>query len=141
LEPAAWPAGYPGMKHALTIVALATLMLAGTAIAQSPTLPDKQSPAPATVPKNAPIPQRSIKITAEQSYVIKENVKDVRPAQPAGGSAVEIGGKAPASIELHDFPSIVTEKVSAVKTYKFFIADNQVVVVDPKDNTIADILK
>jgi hypothetical protein len=121
------------MKHALAIVSLATLMLAGTAIAQSPT--------PAEAPKTAPIPQRAIKITAEQGYIIKENVKDVRPAPPAGGSGVEIGGKAPASIELHDFPAIVTEKVSAVKTYKFYIADNQVVVVDPKDNTVADILK
>jgi hypothetical protein len=125
------------MKHALAIVALATLMLAGTAIAQSP--------APGTKPPGSPrepaVPQRSIKITAEQGYVIKENVKDVRPAQPAGGAAVEIGGKAPASIELHDFPAIVTEKVSAVKTYKFYIANNQVIVVDPKDNTIADILK
>jgi hypothetical protein len=28
-----------------------------------------------------------------------------------------------------------------VKTYKYLIADNQVVIVDTKDNTIADILK
>jgi hypothetical protein len=31
--------------------------------------------------------------------------------------------------------------VPAVKTYKYMISDNQVVIVDTKDNTIADILK
>jgi hypothetical protein len=35
----------------------------------------------------------------------------------------------------------VQQKVPAVKTYKYLIADNQVVIVDTKDNTIADILK
>jgi hypothetical protein len=53
----------------------------------------------------------------------------------------EIGGKAPANSELKDFPDLVQQKVPAVKTYKYLVADGQVVIVDPKDNTIADILK
>jgi hypothetical protein len=118
------------MKRALIIVALGTALLAGSAIAQSP------PPAPGS----APVPTRAIKITAEQGYVIKENVKDSKPATIQPG-AVEIGGKAPLNIELHDFPSIVTEKVTTVKNYKFFVAESQVVIVDPKDNTVADIIK
>jgi hypothetical protein len=47
----------------------------------------------------------------------------------------------PAGTELKDFPELVQQKVPAVKTYKYLIADNQVVIVDTKDNTIADILK
>jgi hypothetical protein len=125
------------MKRVLTIVSLATVLLAGSAIAQSP------PPSPSAPPAQSPVPSRSIKLTAEQGYVIKENV------MPNGGSAttgssggkLEIGGKVPNGAALQDFPQLVAEKVPAVKNYKFMISDNQVVVVDPKDNTIADILK
>ena len=130
-EPRPRVARYPIMKRALIIVALGTALLAGSAIAQSP---------PPAAPDSAPVPTRPVKITAEQGYVIKENVKDSKPVTIQPGT-VEIGGKAPLNIELHDFPSIVTEKVTTVKNYKFFVADSQVVIVDPKDNTVADIIK
>jgi hypothetical protein len=119
------------MRRTLTIAALAATLLAGTAIAQSP------APAP---PTDA-LPQRSVKITAEQGYIIKENVKDQHVEPVPANTGIEIGGKAPANIELHDFPSLVKEKVPAMKTYKFFLHETQVVIVDPKDNTIADIIK
>jgi len=53
---------------------------------------------------------------------------------------IRIGEKAPAGIGLHDFPPLVMEKVPKVKTYKFFITENQIVLVSPK-NEIADIIK
>jgi hypothetical protein len=125
------------MKRVLTIVSLATVLLAGGAIAQSPTPPAQNAP------QEAPIPQRSIKLTAEQSYTIKENVMSGGQAATTGSAAskLEIGGKAPASSDFKDFPEIVVQKVPAVKNYKYIIADGQVVIVDTKDNTIADILK
>ena len=126
------------MKRTLAVFALGAMLLAGSAIAQSPT----QGVAPPDgSPRQPAVPQRSIKITAEQEYVIKENVKDAHVAPASGVSNIEIGGKAPANVELHEFPAIVTQKVAAVKMHKFFVANDQVVVVDPKDNTIADIIK
>ena len=126
------------MKRTLAVLALSTALLAGSAIAQSPT---QGIAPPGGSPRQPAVPQRSIKITAEQEYVIKENVKDVHVAPATGVTNVEIGGKAPANVELHEFPKIVLEKVGAVKMHKFFIAENQIVVVDPKDNTISDIIK
>jgi hypothetical protein len=132
------------MKRAITIVAVATALLAGSALAQSPTPPAGQNDK-----REAPIPNRSIKLTAEQGYIIKENVipGGAENANKGGGTTgsangkFEIGGKVPASAELKDFPELVQQKVPAVKTYKYMISDNQVVIVDTKDNTIADILK
>jgi hypothetical protein len=122
------------MKRALILLAVAGALLAGGALAQSP-------PAAPPATTKPPIPQRTVNITAEQGYVIKENVKDTKPAN-VDAKTVEIGGKAPAGIELHDFPPFVQQKVSAIKTYKFFVTDdNNIVVVDPKDRTIGDILK
>ena len=131
---------YRTMKRVITIVSLATVLLAGSAIAQSPTPPAQDAP------KEAPIPNRSIKLTAEQSYIIKENLIPGGKTATTGSSAnsngkIEIGGKAPSGAALQDFPQIVNEKVPAVKNYKFMLAGNEVVIVDPKDNTIADILK
>jgi len=124
------------MKRIITIVSLATVLLAGGAIAQSPTAPSQNAPT------EAPIPNRSIKLTAEQSYVIKENL--MPGGKTTTGSAegkFEIGGKVPNGAALQDFPALVQEKVPAVKNYKFLITDNQVVIIDAKDHTIADILK
>jgi len=44
-----------------------------------------------------------------------------------------IGNKVPSDIGLHDFPPLV-------KTYKFFITENQIVLVSPQKE-IADIIK
>jgi hypothetical protein len=132
------------MKRVLTIVSLAAALLAGTALAQSPSPPPAQNDQ-----REAPIPNRSIKLTAEQGYIIKENVipggaENANKGGSTTGSAsgkLEIGGKVPVTSDLKDFPEIVQQKVPSVKTYKYMISDNQVVIVDSKDNTIADILK
>ena len=84
--------------------------------------------------------QRSIHLTAEQEYVIKENVKDVRGLQATQNVATEIGQKIPADVELHEFPSLVTEKIPQVKALKFFVTKDQIVLVSPQ-NTVADVIK
>ena len=43
-------------------------------------------------------------------------------------------------IELQTFPPLIAEKVPQVRTYKFFVTENQIVVVNPQ-NIIADIIK
>ena len=124
----------PGMKRLFILAALSTALLAGSAIAQAP--------APAPAPGSSPVPTRSIKITAEQGYIIKENVVKAPATSGQGDSAkVEIGGKAPSGSSLQEFPELVVEKVPAVKSHKFFVSNGQVVIVEPKDNTIADSIK
>lgn len=131
---------------------MAFALLAGPALAQSPVPPSiPASPAaPLKSPKDVPIPNRSITLTAQQGYIIRENVipggaentnKSSEATTGSSGDTLKIGGKAPSSAALKDFPDLVQQKVPAVKTYKYLIADNRVVIVNPKDNTIADILK
>jgi hypothetical protein len=119
----------PVMKRAALAMALAAGFLLGGAIAQTP--PDDKEP----------IPKRSIQLTAEQNHVIKEIVLKDMHIEPVPRSAeIRIGEKIPTEIELRTFPPLVTEKVPQVKTYKFFITENQIVVVSPQ-NIIADIIK
>ena len=86
------------------------------------------------------IPPRSLQLSAQQDYVIKENLKDMHIEQVPRTKEITIGNKVPSDIGLHDFPPLVVEKVPKVKTYKFFITENQIVVVNPQKE-IADIIK
>jgi hypothetical protein len=117
----------PVMKRAALASILATL-LAGGAVAQIPPTDRRM------------IPPRSIQLSAQQGYVIKENIKDMHIEQIPRTKKIRIGDKVPSDIGLHDFPPLVVEKVPKVKTYKFFITENQIVIVSPQKE-IADIIK
>ena len=118
------------MKRAVLAIALAAGCLVGGAIAQSPS------------DEKAAIPARSIQLTAEQDHVIKEIVlKDMHVEQAPRSTEIKIGDKVPPNIELHAFPPLIAEKVPQVSTHKFFITENQIVIVNPQDNKIADIIE
>ena len=107
---------------------MAATLLVGGAIAQVPPT-DKRE-----------IPPRSIQLSAQQNYIIKENLKDTRIEQVPRTKDIEIGSKVPSNIGLHVFPPLVVEKVPKLKPHKFFMTENQIVVVSPQ-NVIADIIK
>jgi hypothetical protein len=83
----------------------------------------------------------TVKLTAEDTHTIKEIVlKDLKIPKVPGGD-YKIGDQAPASIELQAFPAQIGEKVSAIKSHRFFVSGERIVVVDPKDNKIADVIE
>jgi len=116
------------MKRAVLASALAATLLAGATLAQTPPT-DRRVIAP-----------RSVQLTAQQGYITKENIKDMHIEQVPRTKEISIGDKVPSEIGLHDFPTLVVEKVPKVKTYKFFITENQIVLVSPQ-NEVADIIK
>jgi hypothetical protein len=82
-----------------------------------------------------------IKLTAEDTHTIKEIVlKEMQTPKVAAGD-YKIGDHAPEGAQLQSFPPLVADKISAVKSHRFFVSGNRVFVVDPKDNTIADIIE
>ena len=116
------------MKQAVLASTLAATLLVRGAIAQVPPT-DKRE-----------IPPRSIQLSAQQNYIIKENLKDMRIEQVPRTKDIEIGSKVPSNIGLHVFPPFVVEKVPKLKTYKFFMTENQIVFVSPQ-NVTDDIIK
>ena len=85
--------------------------------------------------------ERTINLTEENRYIIREIVlKDPNVPKQTGAKAV-IGDPAPAGIATQPFPAEVTGKVPALRSQRFFVADGAVVVVDPKTNKVADIVK
>jgi len=99
--------------------------------------------APGQVPSEqpSPTPSRSIQITNEQGHIIKEFLlKDPTIKKEAGSASLSPGDAAPQGIELRPFPSEVIGKVPQIKSHVFFVRGEQIVIVDPKDNKIADVI-
>jgi hypothetical protein len=84
--------------------------------------------------------RQSTKLTAEQEYIIRENVKDLRVAEVTQNVVPQVGEEIPSGVELYGLPSLVIEKVPQVKAFKFFITKDQIVLVSPS-NTVADVIK
>jgi hypothetical protein len=83
----------------------------------------------------------TIRLTAEDTHTIKEIVLKEMNVPKAAAGDFKVGDQAPANAELQPFPAQVSNKVSAIKSHRFFISGQKIVVVDPKDNKIAEIIE
>ena len=81
-----------------------------------------------------------IRLSLEQRDTIKELVKDLNVGSASPDTPIAIGDTVPKQVELHPMPPRVGEKVSQVKNHLFFRKGAQVAIVDPKDNTIIDVI-
>jgi hypothetical protein len=90
-----------------------------------------------------PAQARTINLTQEQRFIIKENVKDLELSKAPKDAPETIGDPVPANIVLHALPSEVGAKVSQVRSHMFFIkdGDNVIVLVSPTDRRIADVIR
>jgi hypothetical protein len=112
-----------------------------------PVLVLAQTPAPSTqmapAQKDAPIvsSERTINLTEENRYTIREVVlKDPNVAKEKGPPAA-IGDSLPSGVSTQPFPAEVAQKIPALRSHRFFVTDQEVVIVDPKSNKVADIVK
>ena len=92
-------------------------------------------------PAIAPQP-RTINLTQEQRFIIKENVKDLDLPKARKDAPETIGDPVPQDIELHPLPPEVGTKVSQARSHLFFIKEgnNAIVLVTPDDRRVADVI-
>ena len=85
---------------------------------------------------------RTINLTQEQRFIIKENVKDLGLAKAPVDAPETIGDPVPQNIELHSLPPEVAAEVSQARSHSFFIKDgnNAIVLVSPNDRRVADVI-
>jgi hypothetical protein len=91
-------------------------------------------------PAIAPQP-RTINLTQEQRFIIKENVKDLGVPKARKDAPETIGDPVPQDIELHSLPPEVANKVQQARSHSFFIkdGDNAIVLVSPR--RVADVIR
>jgi hypothetical protein len=96
---------------------------------------------PKTNPVVAPS-SRTINLTAEQSFIIKEIVlKDLNVPKAQAGAPELIGVPVPSSVELHDMTPALAEKVPQVESHKFYLTTHAIVIVSASDRKVADVIK
>ena len=97
---------------------------------------------PAQTPLQAPAAiSPKLNLTLEQRHVIKEIIKDMKIEPTAVEVRAAVGEQVPQGINLQPMPGDVAQKVPQVKTHRFFVAGGEIVIVDPKDNVVAEVIK
>jgi hypothetical protein len=82
-----------------------------------------------------------LNLTLEQRHVIKEIIKDMKTEKARAEFAPAVGDPIPATVRSQPMPADIAQKVPQVKTHTFFVIDEQIVIVDPKDNKVAEVIK
>jgi len=136
------------MRKALSIgvAAAVTLVVAGTGSpnAQPGSEPVRVQPMQlAQVPGDPPVStRRSINLNEEDRHTLREIVlKDARVEKAPDNTKVSIGDAVPQGVQVQPVPEDVTRKVPQLKNNTFFVKGEEIVIVEPKDNTVADIVK
>jgi len=80
---------------------------------------------------------RTINLTAEQRFIIKEIVlKDLNLPKVRSDAPETIGDRVPDNIELHAMPSELAQRVPQAKSHTFFVKDDAIVLVSPSDRRV-----
>jgi Protein of unknown function (DUF1236) len=119
------------MHKAWTAAALALMLSVVGAPASAQNAPQQPGDVLAPTPK--------LNLTLEQRHTIRELVKDMKA--DASEVKAEVGDQIPQGITLHPMPTEVAQKVPQVKSHRFILTAEQIVIVDPKDNKVADVIK
>lgn len=117
-----------------TLAAAQALLVALAFLPSSPvggqTMTPNQPSAPTT---------RTVNLTVEQRHVIKELVKDLK-VQDAGEAPIAVGEVVPSTVKLYPISDDIARKVPQVKSHVFFVKEDRIVLVNPSDNKIADVI-
>ena len=124
-----------------TIVAAAAIGLALLSPARAqggpplPALPSTGGVAPVTQSQDGAL-------TAEQKSAIARAVKQsARKERVPPGVNAQVGAELPAALELYALPDITLSEIPAAKLYKYTVVNDRVVLVDPINMRVVDILQ
>jgi hypothetical protein len=82
-----------------------------------------------------------LNLTLEQRHTIREFIKDLKQQAAADSVQAGIGDAVPQGVDPLPMPADIGRKVPQVKSHRFFIAGQQIVLVDPSSNKVADVIK
>jgi len=87
-------------------------------------------------------PTPTINLTAEQRYVLKENLlKDPNVKKVPADTSIAVGSTVSATILVQPLPSAVREKVSQIQSHGFFVKGDAVILVNTQNNTIEAVIE
>jgi len=79
-------------------------------------------------------------LTLEQRHVIKEIVKDLKVEPASANTDIAVGASVPKNVNLQPMPSEIAAKVPRIKSHVFFVKNGQIVIVDPTENKVVEVI-
>jgi Protein of unknown function (DUF1236) len=87
------------------------------------------------------VAQVQIQLDAAQRAAIVTAVRDVRNAPPGHSFNVSVGAQVPPSIDLYYLPVAALSQAPEARALKYTMVQNQVVLVDPTNMRIVDVIR
>ena len=82
-----------------------------------------------------------VNLTSQQKQTIMQSVQTEKGQPAPAGFLPRVGAPVPQSLPVRDLPSSVTAQVPIAKDFQYAKLDtNQVLLIDPKDKRVADII-
>lgn len=98
-------------------------------------------PAGGTAQAQAPAAGR-VSFSDQQRQLIRSRASTMRsPVTTGSSSQILIEQEVPEAIELEEFPVEIVTEVPTIRTYRYFRQDNDVVVVDPTQRRVIEIIR
>jgi len=118
------------MKSLLAATAAIGLMAAAPATAQTSVT---------TTTTASPTTTGSITIAPEKRTVIRQQLSTAKPVTVK--EKVSVGWTVPETVELQAVPETIVSDVPSVKGYRYFVYDDDVVLVDPQTRKVVTIVE
>jgi hypothetical protein len=116
----------------VTIALLSSVGMAAAAGAMSPT---------AATASMAKASSGSLTLSKAQQKTIWQDVsKQNYNAKAPAGFTAKVGDKVPSSVMLHPLPTDITNAIAATRPYEYAMLDKNVLIVNPTDKTIVDVI-
>jgi hypothetical protein len=82
-----------------------------------------------------------INLTSAQQQTIYQGLSSEKGQAAPATFQAKPGAKVPDQLAMHQLPSSVTNQVSAAKGFEYAkLANNEVVLIDPKDRQVAEVI-
>ena len=129
------------IRNGATVLALLAGVSIAMAQAPSQNAPAGSPPAPKAQPSSTN-QSSALQLSASQKTAIFQSVtKEKVKTPPPANLQLSVGAQVPASVELYALPANIVSTVPATKQYKYTVAQNQVVLVDPASMKVVEIIK
>jgi hypothetical protein len=116
------------MRHALRLSALLLALSAGLPMAAA------QAPDPLR-------PGTPLQLTPEQRSAIYRAVNRDRIRTPPANAQAAVGAELPPSTELYNLPDGLAAEIPQTKIYRYTVVQGQVVIVDPTNLRVVEVIR
>ena len=121
-------------RQTAILAATATALIAGATTADAQTTVITREP----VQTQTIVTEQPLQLTPVQRRTIYRTIvqERVAPAQPT--VEYRVGMRVPPTAQIYTVPETVAVEVPAIKTYKYMMVNNRVVLIDPATSQVVD---